>query len=57
MIPESYTLTEPAGERNYEIEMAVWIWPVSYYVIWKPAGRVLGQILAIYRNWAGLAVS
>ena len=21
------------GERNYEIETAVWIWPVSYYVL------------------------
>jgi hypothetical protein len=31
-----------AGDRN-EIENAVWISPVSYYVLWKPAGRVLGQ--------------
>ena len=33
MIREFYTLTEPSGERNYEIEIAVWIWPVCYYVL------------------------
>jgi hypothetical protein len=33
-------------DRNSEIETAVWIWPVSYYVLSKPAGSVLGQLLS-----------
>ena len=33
------------GERNCEIETAVWIWPVSYYVLWNTAGWVADENL------------
>jgi len=39
------------GNRNWHIETADWIWPVSSSVLQKPAGRHLGQFLKIYRNW------
>lgn len=37
------------GDRN--CSSAVWFGFVSYCVLEKPAGRVLGQFLSIYRNW------
>jgi hypothetical protein len=50
-----------SAHRNWQIEAALWIWPVSSSVV--PDGWVLGQFLAILRflllgsrNWLGWQV-